>query len=213
MENGNGKGIFYGVIGVATLVVAIIGATFAYFSATASNADTIQGTAATAGLDLAVTKVSTDAAAGLIPMNDTDVSKGLAGDSATQNKMCVDKNGNTVCQVYKIVVTNKGTSSAVVKGDVTITGATFANLKWQLLTGTSDNALSTTTTYNPITTTSLVASQQLAVSGQSGDSSTYYIMVWISNKEADQSANDKGSFSGVVTFNSADGAGVSATFS
>lgn len=213
MENGNGKGIFYGVIGVATLVVAIIGATFAYFSATASNADTIQGTAATAGLDLAVTKVSTDAAAGLIPMNDTDVSKGLAGDTATGSKMCVDKNGNTVCQVYKIIVTNKGTSSAVVKGDVTITGATFANLKWQLLTGTSDNALSTTTTYNPITTTSLVASQQLAVSGQSGDSSTYYIMVWISNKEADQSANDKGSFSGVVTFNSADGAGVSATFS
>ena len=27
MENNNGKGIFYGVIGVATLVVAIIGAT------------------------------------------------------------------------------------------------------------------------------------------------------------------------------------------
>ena len=33
MENKNGQGIFYGVIGVATLVVAIIGATFAYFSA------------------------------------------------------------------------------------------------------------------------------------------------------------------------------------
>ena len=34
-NNDNGRGIFYGVIGVATLVVAIIGATFAYFSATA----------------------------------------------------------------------------------------------------------------------------------------------------------------------------------
>jgi len=39
MENNNGKGIFYGVIGVATLVVAIIGATFAFFSATATGAD------------------------------------------------------------------------------------------------------------------------------------------------------------------------------
>lgn len=213
MENGNGKGIFYGVIGVATLVVAIIGATFAYFSATATNGDTIQGTAATAGLDLAVTKVSTAATAGLIPMNDTDVAKGLAGDTVTQNKMCVDKNGNTVCQVYKIVVTNKGTSSAVVKGDLTITGTTFANLKWQLLTGTADDALTTTTTYNPISTKTLVTSQQLAVSGQSGDSATYYIMVWISNLESDQSNVDKGNFSGVVTFNSADGAGVSATFS
>ena len=36
MEN-NGRGIFYGVIGVATLVVAIIGATFAYFSAQAGS--------------------------------------------------------------------------------------------------------------------------------------------------------------------------------
>ena len=35
MEN-NGRGIFYGVIGVATLIVAIIGATFAYFTASTS---------------------------------------------------------------------------------------------------------------------------------------------------------------------------------
>lgn len=38
MENNNGKGIFYGVIGVATLVVAIIGATFAYFASTTNGA-------------------------------------------------------------------------------------------------------------------------------------------------------------------------------
>ena len=41
MENNNGRGIFYGVIGVATLVVAIIGATFAYFSASAANNNAI----------------------------------------------------------------------------------------------------------------------------------------------------------------------------
>lgn len=38
MENNNGRGIFYGVMGVATLVVAIIGATFAYFASTANGA-------------------------------------------------------------------------------------------------------------------------------------------------------------------------------
>ena len=41
-KNNNGRGIFYGVIGVATLVVAIIGATFAYFTATATNNNTIR---------------------------------------------------------------------------------------------------------------------------------------------------------------------------
>ena len=35
-ENNGGKGLFYGVIGVATLIVAIIGATFAWFTATAA---------------------------------------------------------------------------------------------------------------------------------------------------------------------------------
>ena len=40
MENNNkGNGIFLGVIGVATLVVAIIGATFAFFSANAASAN------------------------------------------------------------------------------------------------------------------------------------------------------------------------------
>ena len=37
MENKKGSGIFLGVVSVATLVVAIIGATFAYFSASVSS--------------------------------------------------------------------------------------------------------------------------------------------------------------------------------
>ena len=43
-NNRKGPGIFYAVVGVATLVVAIIGATFAYFSAaTAAKGDAIKG--------------------------------------------------------------------------------------------------------------------------------------------------------------------------
>lgn len=38
-KKNNGKGIFYGVIAVATLIVAIIGATFAYFTAQASSSE------------------------------------------------------------------------------------------------------------------------------------------------------------------------------
>lgn len=38
-KKNNGKGIFYGVIAVATLIVAIIGATFAYFTAAANSSD------------------------------------------------------------------------------------------------------------------------------------------------------------------------------
>ncbi len=142
-------------------------------------------------------------------MNGADVSKGLKGDAATSSKMCVDKNGNTVCQVYQITVTNNGTATAVVNGTLNITGTTFANLKWQLLNGTESSSLSTTTTYNPIATTTLDTGASLTASG----SKTYFVMIWISNLSSDQSSDDTGSFTGSVTFNSADGAGVSATFS
>lgn len=209
MEN-NGKGIFYGVIGVATLIVAIIGATFAYFSATAENTGVITGNAARAGLDLQVRKVSTDAAGDLIPLNDADVAKGLAGDSATSNKKCVDKNGNTVCQIYEIKVTNSGSSSVVLKGNMTLSATTFQNLKWQLLTGNEEASIATNSTYNPSSKTELVASETLSSSG----SKKYYVMIWISNKEADQSSQDTGTFTGTVKFDSADGrTGVSASFS
>ena len=38
MENGKGNAIFLGIVSIATLIVAIIGATFAYFSATTESA-------------------------------------------------------------------------------------------------------------------------------------------------------------------------------
>ena len=42
-ENRKGPGVFYAVVGVATLVVAIIGATFAYFSASAQAETPVTG--------------------------------------------------------------------------------------------------------------------------------------------------------------------------
>ena len=70
-ERNNGKGIFYGVIGVATLVVAIIGATFAYFTASASVNNVIKGNMATVKLSLAVEKVVKvdETKGGMIPMS------------------------------------------------------------------------------------------------------------------------------------------------
>ena len=55
MENRKGNEIFLGVVGVATLLVAIVGATFAYFSATTnSDEGAVQ---AAAVLDVLVVKL------------------------------------------------------------------------------------------------------------------------------------------------------------
>ncbi len=121
-EKNNGKGIFYGVIGVATLIVAIIGATFAYFTASQTNNGTIAGNAATISFDLNVSKITTAGDAdGLIPMTDGMLEKAVTA-ASTKNEVCVDDTGAAVCQIYKITVTNTGSGAMFLDGYVNLTG-------------------------------------------------------------------------------------------
>lgn len=125
MENNNGKGIFYGVIGVATLIVAIIGATFAYFTATTASGQYITGTAATASLSVAVQRLTgfstsegaditaTNASYVMVPQFDKGLSAALVGTNSTP---CIDAAGSLVCSVYKITVQNTGSAAIVVNG-------------------------------------------------------------------------------------------------
>ena len=120
----NKTNIFYGVIGVATLMLSIIGATFAYFTATADNTNKIKGNMATIEFDVTVDKM-TDVDVtrkGLIPMSNNMVEQALTKNSAVSGKgICVDDNNNAVCQVYKITVTNSSTASIFVDGFVILT--------------------------------------------------------------------------------------------
>lgn len=116
--------IFYGVIGIATLMIAVIGATFAYYTATASDNNTIKGNMATINFDLAVTKVTDadDTKDGLIPMSNNMMEQALQ----SGNGICVDNNGNAVCQVYKITVVNSSTASMFLDGYVSLSGGSGA---------------------------------------------------------------------------------------
>lgn len=115
----NISNVFYGVIGVATLMLATIGATFAYFTATATNNATITGNMATIGFDLTVTKVTNvdETNGGLIPMSNNMMEKAL-----TASTICLDDNSNAVCQVYKITVVNTSTASMFIDGYLTLSG-------------------------------------------------------------------------------------------
>lgn len=122
-EKNNGKGIFYGVIGVATLIVAIIGATFAYFTATQSAGNNvITGNAATVSFGLAVEKVTTadETKGGLIPMTDGMVEKAVT--NASTKGACVDDTDAAVCQIYKITISNTGSAALFLDGYVNLTG-------------------------------------------------------------------------------------------
>ena len=149
MENKKGSGIFLGVVSVATLVVAIIGATFAYFSASVSSNERAIGATAYE-FDVKVTNIkmiqpeNVDSLGGIIPMNvNTQVSgKGMllyALNDAT--KKCVDTNNYQVCALYEATLSNGGskavTLNLAVKTDTNEAGSggeVFSDLTFQALT-------------------------------------------------------------------------------
>ena len=211
-ENRKGTGVFYAVVGVATLVVAIIGATFAYFSASATNDTDVTGsTASKAALTLTITRVSdSNTVKNMIPMLSTDLQKGVTG---TASKSCIDANNNTVCQVYKVTIGNSSTDIGInVDGAMNLT-SNAKNMKWQVLTdATTVNADATTVAQG--TKGDIVKNQALTANG----SQDFYLVIWLEETNAPQDDDDAGkSFTGTVTFNgvNADGTesnGITAKF-
>lgn len=118
--------ILYAVIGILTLMVTVAGATFAYYTANQNVNNVITGNMATVTFGLTVTKkTNVDQTSGLIPMTNSMVEKAVntsARTTSNSNGICVDDNGNAVCQIYKIEVVNSGSSSMFVDGYVTLTG-------------------------------------------------------------------------------------------
>lgn len=123
MEREDKRGIFFGVVGVLTLIVAIIGATLAYFSINAqSDTDALKVQAASVqivyedGNQLDVKK--------LIPSTKTIAMEAYArwarGEKNGEDdyQMCVDDKENVVCGVYKYTLTNNGTNPAKITAKV-----------------------------------------------------------------------------------------------
>ena len=147
-ENKKGANTLYAVIGIATLVVAIIGATFAYFSATAKNAG-IQGTTAEAGgLTIEAKQITDNTNNNIIPLNlitnqtlkpestDQFVDSEDQFEKAMTNK-CKDSLGNNICTVYKVVVANQSKTATIqVQGKLNLSSPT-KNMYWTLIDATT----------------------------------------------------------------------------
>lgn len=177
-ENKKGMNILYPVLGVATLVVAIIGATFAYFSAQ-QTAELPGGTIAeAAGLVLEVKSVTYNPTtlvttnSNIVPLNlrlgDTDgVDTVDQFDLAMENK-CVDSLGNHICEVYKISVTNQSaTNTLQVQGKMNLT-SNATNMHWMVISAASSETSGTigegeeaeTVTYEQITTAQRISAEE-----------------------------------------------------
>ena len=131
MENSKGRGIFLGVVSVATLIVAIIGATFAWFSASVGSGENdVNLTAYQFDAKLTVERVFTtteNASKKIIPfVPDKVLREGQGNETNNMNyalneatDKCVDSSGYLVCSLYKITVTNNGSDAIELDGSVT----------------------------------------------------------------------------------------------
>ena len=132
-----GRGLFYGVIAVATFIVMAVGATFAYFTATTNSANTSVTTGSTT---LQLKYISYEGAwmrDDLIPaatnivaysfenQDDTTLNEELGENG---NLLCKDDYGNSICSVYVFQVTNSAASPQSVSLNVVSQLNEFTNL-------------------------------------------------------------------------------------
>ena len=214
----------------------VIGATYAYFTAKASDNNTVKGDAATVSFGLTVDKVTTvDMAYGLVPMRNNQAPK------AASNK-CYDDNNNAGCQLYKITITADSDTVMFLDGYVFMTPkderleTRIANvytddkenyytkftaddfkkddfdessfIKTGVRVTDSDTSPKRTEDYN-----SLIVSNE-KIGGDVGRTKDFYIMVWVyDNGEAqDYLQGMQLAYQGSVTFITAEGNEISATF-
>lgn len=207
-ENNNGRGLFYGVIGVATLIVAIIGATFAYFSVSANitnNSDIAGSTVELSDTTITGTLTrETPSTVSMVPLKTSDLQKGITGEGGQQ---CIDANGAKVCDIYTLTINNTSNAPVSLAGNLTITATDMADLRWALIESTTS---ATGATAKEVSDTVIVANELLAA--KTG-TKTYHFVIWFNETELSQNTQAGKSYTGTVSFAAANGGKITAQFS
>ena len=224
MEREDKRGIFFGVIGVLTLIVAIIGASLAYFSINAKSEDNaLTVKAATVkivyedGDKLNVTNIiPSDQTIALRTFTRTGGDDGQGG----TYKTCIDDKGFTVCGYYDFTLTNDGPTEMEIIAKVIPTALVkeeneipFKHLKFVLydrtgISGEFDNGSSIVYTgtipYNEVSG----EYTEFSLLGATGDETmkiagghttkNLRLFVWLDEAGADNDAEQGATFKGTV---------------
>ena len=113
-NQGKGRDIFFGVVALATLIVAIIGATLAYFSITASsNESAVNAQAAIVSIEYNDGQQVNAQADKLIPSTlsvvqtvyDARIKNAAPTEDPNEvGNLCIDSNGRQVCSTYRFTI-------------------------------------------------------------------------------------------------------------
>lgn len=210
MNKQNKQGYFLAVIGVMTLVVSVFGATFAYFTAQATNDNAIKGQtlAIKDALKLDVSSVkfegTTAKSPNLVPTNLSE--SNLNAVNAALTTKCED-NGYTGCHVYKITVSStQEVANANLKLTLTTTAKVPSDWKYVVYTGTDTDASALVTGANG---SFPVDSKDIHNAALGSTEKTYYVMIFIRDDETAQNSGDgndaTGNYTGSLVLSAAGG--------
>lgn len=219
-KENDSKKIFAMIVMILTLMLCTTSATYAYFAIAPVSNNSATGTTATASLTLAVNRIApnstkwSSSTQKIVPQLDTAL-----GTAMNATNSCVDANGNVVCEVYEIKLTNGSTSKVRVNGSLTFNltnNKTGHNFKYRLkdsgttalTTSTAPTNLAsvTTTAITHGTAVSLASQKILAVNGNY----YYYFVVWVQETGSAQQSVDAGeTFRATASFNAVDATGAS----
>ena len=221
-----GNNIFLGVVGVATLIVAIIGASFAYFNIqTSSEEGAVNVTSFSFSAALSMSEIYGPGEEGIIPVDpngevdgatapdNTNLAYAINVESGAKTRSCRDRNGHGICALYEVTITNDNSEPLTLNGVIRTVentpgngGAAFANLKYRLVTKSGDYyTIGNTATTLGVNVDDEASLGQIVVPAKQGASAgtyTTYILVYLDETGDDQSGEMGANFSGQVVFTS-----------
>ena len=216
MDNNKSRGIFLGVLSVATLIVSIIGATFAYFVAnTSGNTGKVQAGAANVAGTLTLLEV-VDYRQNMIPVTEEIMKtsyKRTGTETGTGTGRCEGYSaagGNTVynlCSIYQFTVSNTASIAQTIYASLTANTNTFTNLKYCIFEGEAGTSDTTKGACRNMPTTGNTDSNIFSeVIQATTGTHTYTLVMYINETEGDQTTADSGkAFTGTISITSADG--------
>ena len=209
---------------ILTLIVCITSATYAYYSVSDTNNNTITGNMATVNLSLSVEKILPTTNSNNTGVMVPQLSNNNALESALKGG-CVDGNTNIACQVYKIIIENRGGSATqVVNGytyfysDAALTqdvATAIPNLKWRLVDTVNEITPNQSVLGNNSNNPANANGENKLVSNLTMTTNsihTYYMIVWVNETNEDQPIDVNKEFYGKIEFESSNGSGVTAVF-
>lgn len=221
------KGLVFAIVGVFTLVIAVIGSTYAFYAASVNNTTKVTGTAGGgAAPTLTIDKMTSDGTgvtgykgSSLIPITEGSgaTTGSMLNSAASATNKCIDNNGYTACDVYSVVVKNNADVKTTF--DITLNIPAVSSMPYlSAVQMTSATAVSINSSNALNRIGSAADGTVRAISGaicttseiSKNGTGTCYFMVYI--KEKGSAQTDNGTYSGTVTATSTTGSQISAQF-